>query len=101
MNTGPTDFRGGYTTYKDEQKTNGTGLGGRTNGAEKPSALNSHAEGHSWTDPDLSILDDRRGDLPDFPIDTLTEQWQRWLERAAHGAGVTAAHVVVPLLGVV
>jgi hypothetical protein len=26
---------------------------------------------HSWDAPDWSILDDRRGELPDFPLDCL------------------------------
>jgi Protein of unknown function (DUF3987) len=55
---------------------------------------------HTWEDPDWSILDDRRGELPDFPVDTLSAPWRAWVERAAHGAGVTPGHVLVPLLGV-
>ena len=54
-----------------------------------------------WTDPDWSILDDRRGDLPEFPIDCLPATLQPWIERAAHGAGVTPAHVAVPFLAIV
>jgi hypothetical protein len=30
----------------------------------------------SWSEP---LLDDRRGTLPDFPTDTLTEPWRTWL----------------------
>jgi hypothetical protein len=56
--------------------------------------------GKSWGEPDWSILDDRRGELPDFPNDVFSPTLQGWLERAAHGAGVTTAHVAVPLLGV-
>jgi hypothetical protein len=48
----------------------------------------------------LSILDDRRGELPDFPLNCLGEPLQQWVERAAAGAGVTAAHVAVPALGI-
>jgi uncharacterized protein DUF3987 len=59
-----------------------------------------HSAAHIWVDPDWSILDDRRGELPDFPIDTFTEPWQEWLQRAAHGAGVTIGHIAVPLLAV-
>ena len=54
---------------------------------------------HSWDHPDWSILDDRRGQLPDFPLDTLTPAWRHWTERAAHGAGVTPGHVAVPVIG--
>ena len=55
----------------------------------------------TWDDPDWSLLDDRRGDLPDFPLDTLSEATQAWVKRAAAGAGVTVAHVAVPMLGIV
>jgi hypothetical protein len=53
-----------------------------------------------WSNPDWTILEDRRGDLPDFPIDVFPPAWQRCLLRAAHGAGVRPEHVAVPLLGV-
>src|SRR6202008_4134710 len=55
---------------------------------------------HSWNDPDWSILDDRRGNLPEFPLDALSIPCQEWVTRAANGAGVTPAHVAVPLLGI-
>jgi Protein of unknown function (DUF3987) len=56
---------------------------------------------HSWEDPDFSLLDDRRGDLPVFPLDILSEPVRAWAIRAARGAGVTHDHVVVPALGIV
>jgi hypothetical protein len=56
---------------------------------------------HDWKDPDWSILEDRRGELPDFPMDTLPEKCRDWVERAANGAGATAAHVAVPMLGII
>src|SRR5262245_9630934 len=55
---------------------------------------------HDWNDPDWSVLDDRRGDLPEFPTDVLTLPWQNWLRRASCGAGVRPEHVAVPLIGV-
>jgi Protein of unknown function (DUF3987) len=55
---------------------------------------------HTWESPDWSILDDRRGELPDFPLDCVGEPLQQWVERASAGAGVTAAHVAVPTLGI-
>jgi hypothetical protein len=55
---------------------------------------------HDWNDPDWSVLDDRRGDLPEFPADVLTPPWQNWLRRASRGAGVRPEHVAVPLIGV-
>jgi Protein of unknown function (DUF3987)/Bifunctional DNA primase/polymerase, N-terminal len=55
---------------------------------------------HTWETPDWSILDDRRGELPDFPLDCLGAPVREWVERAARGAGVTPAHVAVPALGI-
>ena len=53
-----------------------------------------------WGEPDWSLLDDRRGQLPEFPIEALSQACREWVERAAHGAGVTAAHVATPLIGI-
>jgi hypothetical protein len=66
-----------------------------TRGIEPP-----RADAHGWDDPDWTLLDDRRGKLPDFPVDVLTPAWQEWLLRACHGAGVRPEHVAVPLIGV-
>jgi hypothetical protein len=55
---------------------------------------------HSWDDPDWSLLEDRRGDLPAFPLDCLNAGWQAWALELAQGAGTTTAHVVLPLLGI-
>ena len=66
-----------------------------TRGIEPP-----RADAHGWDDPDWTLLDDRRGELPDFPVDVLTPAWQEWLLRACHGAGVRPEHVAVPLIGV-
>jgi Protein of unknown function (DUF3987) len=55
---------------------------------------------HDWDHPDWSILDDRRGALPDFPLDCLSPPVREWVKRAAHGAGVTVAHVAVPAIGI-
>jgi Protein of unknown function (DUF3987) len=69
---------------------------------ESTPKASGHAEITSdvWGDPDWSILDDRRGELPEFPINTLSARCQEWVKRAAHGAGVTAAHVATPLIGI-
>ena len=54
----------------------------------------------SWLEPDWSVLDDRRGYLPVFPVEVLPPPWQHWLGRASRGAGVTPDHVMVPLLSI-
>jgi hypothetical protein len=46
------------------------------------------------------LLEDRRGDLPPFPLDCVNAGWQAWALQTAHGSGTTPAHVVVPLLGI-
>jgi len=53
-----------------------------------------------WGDPDWSILDDRRGVLPEFPDQVLHGPVADYVRRAARGAGVTFAHVAVPLLSI-
>ena len=75
--------------------------GARMNGAgnAQDEAAGPEHNGH-WADPDLSILEDRRGTLPLFPVDTMPAL-SEWLIRAATGAGVTAGHVAVPLLSIV
>jgi hypothetical protein len=65
------------------------------------SAIKVRAEPlHSWDDPDISLLDDRRGDLPDFPLHVFSDKLQEVIKRNAKGAGVTPAHVAIPLIGV-
>src|SRR5215475_10721200 len=59
-----------------------------------------YQQGNSWTDPDWSLLDDRRGTLPAFPIEALPESLHDWLNRAARGTGTTVAHVAAPLIGI-
>jgi hypothetical protein len=70
---------------------------------QRPSASNTETSGDNscWDDPDISILDDRRGDLPEFPIEVFAAECGEWVARAAHGAGVTTAHVAVPMIGIV
>jgi hypothetical protein len=50
----------------------------------------------SWNDPDISILDERRGELPAFPVNAVPGD--DIIALCAHGAGVSFDHVAVPLL---
>jgi len=72
-------------------------------GVKQKSNGERHAERETgiWEEPDWALLNDRRGDLPDFPTDIFAPPIRGWLERAAHGAGVFPDHVAVPMLGVV
>jgi Protein of unknown function (DUF3987) len=72
-------------------------------GSSKPAAsqqARNREPIHNWADPDPSLLDDRRGDLPEFPLETLSGPIQDWTRRTADSTGVTPAHVAVPLLAV-
>jgi hypothetical protein len=53
-----------------------------------------------WGAPDLGVLDDRRGKLPEFPAAVLPTELRDYIDRASDGAGVTFAHVAVPLLSI-
>src|SRR5262249_42321067 len=67
---------------------------------EEGRAKNRKVETGTWDEPDWTLLDDRRGDLPDFPVEVLPTSLRAWLLRTARGAGVTPAHIAVPFLGI-
>jgi hypothetical protein len=79
--------------WRDQSTANGTSECTR-NGGAKPE------DQSAWDDPDQSLLDDRRGELPEFPIQVLDPALQQWLARAARGAGVAPDHVAIPLLAI-
>jgi hypothetical protein len=67
----------------------------------KMAETRSGNESHTWEHPDFSILDDRRGALPTFPLDTLQPKLLRdWVTRTARSTGTTVDHVAVPFIGV-
>jgi Protein of unknown function (DUF3987)/Bifunctional DNA primase/polymerase, N-terminal len=74
--------------------------GAKRKSGEEQQARGRKAETGTWEEPDWTLLDDRRGELPDFPIEALPASMCDWLLRSARGAGVTPAHVAVPLLGI-
>jgi hypothetical protein len=97
----------GLVADDGERATRATLNSGLGDGVKEPHPNLNERESKSeasdedtWNDPDISILDDRRGDLPEFPIEALSPQCREWIVRAAHGAGVTPAHVAVPLIAI-
>ena len=74
------------------------GVKQRTN--DEQQARGRKAETGTWEEPDWALLDDRRGELPDFPAEALPASLRGWLLRAVRGAAVTPGHVAVPLLGI-
>jgi hypothetical protein len=92
-------YGGDRTSLSDLSGLSGSqGPKQRTN--DEQQARSRKAETGTWQEPDWALLDDRRGELPDFPVEVLPASLRGWLLRAARGAGVTPAHVAVPLLGV-
>jgi hypothetical protein len=103
----------GLTADDGERATRATLASGLGDGEQQPhpdldereyksgGKTEANSENSSWDDPDISILDDRRGDLPEFPTEVFAPECREWLVQAAHGAGVTPAHVAVPLIGIV
>jgi hypothetical protein len=79
-------------------------LSGSQSGKQKANdeghAKSRKVETGSWAEPDWTLLDDRRGELPDFPLEVLPASLRDWLLRTARGAGVTPGHVAVPFLGI-
>jgi hypothetical protein len=55
---------------------------------------------HDWDNPDWSLLDTRRGSLPDFPLEVFSPKLREVVGQTSKGAGVTRAHVAVPLIGI-
>jgi hypothetical protein len=85
-----------WTTIHDEPRKNRSNTAKRLDDA----AMIEQATRYSWDAPDWSMLDDRRGDLPEFPLQIFSSDIREWIKRSAHGAGVTVDHVAIPLLGI-
>ena len=70
-------------------------------GHSSNSSSPNQSSARTFDDPDWSILDDRRGKSPEFPLEVFSEKIQHLVRWTAKGAGVTPAHVAVPLIGIV
>jgi Protein of unknown function (DUF3987) len=89
---------GNGAALSDLSDLSGTVRAKRTNSEQQ--AKGRKVETGTWDEPDWTLIDDRRGELPVFPVDALPASLHGWLLRAARGAGVTPGHVAVPLLGI-
>ena len=79
---------------------NGADHGSNSEQQQQKERTQRQRETGDWDDPDMSILDDRRGELPDLPIDVFPQSMHRWMIDAARGAGVTVGHIALPLIGI-
>jgi hypothetical protein len=90
---------GDSTPLSDLSDLSGTQAGQEKSNDERH-AKSRKVETGTWDEPDWTLLDDRRGELPNFPVEILPTSLRAWLLRTARGAGVTSGHVVVPFLGI-
>ena len=67
---------------------------------EPQGSARARKNNHSWDEPDFSLLDERRGILPQLELPDVLRESRRWVATASHAAGVSDAHVFVPLLGI-
>jgi hypothetical protein len=51
-----------------------------------------------WPELDVSILEDKRGAVPPFPLDLLPQPWRDWVSDTASSAGAPADYVVQAVL---
>ena len=59
------------------------------NGAQQP---------EDWPELDISILEDKRGAVPPFPLDLLAQPWRDWVSDTASSAGAPADYVMQAVL---
>jgi hypothetical protein len=51
-----------------------------------------------WPELDVSFLEEKRGAVPPFPLDLLTQPWRDWVGDTAASAGAPADYVVQAVL---
>src|ERR1700754_5172654 len=53
-----------------------------------------HVSEQTWRDPDLSVLDDRRGPVPAVPLALLPQPWRDWIADTEKTTGAPADYVL-------
>src|SRR3982075_2184994 len=51
-----------------------------------------------WPEMDVSILEEKRGAVPPFPLDLLAQPWRDWVSHTAASVGAPADYVVQAVL---
>ena len=51
-----------------------------------------------WPEMDVSILEEKRGAVPPFPLDLLAQPWRDWVSDTASSAGAPTDYVVQAVL---
>lgn len=65
--------------------------------------MSSHAfhlsvSDNNWRDPDISVLDDRRGPVPVVPLALVPQPWRDWLGDTERATGAPADYVLQSVL---
>jgi hypothetical protein len=61
-------------------------------------AYHLHVSEQNWRDPDVSILDDRRGPVPAVPLASLPQPWRDWIADTEKATGAPADYVLQSVL---
>lgn len=61
-------------------------------------SYHSHSSEQPWRDPDLSILDNRRGPVPAVPLELLPQPWCDWIADTEQSTGAPADYVFQSVL---
>ncbi|TWT14035.1 DUF3987 domain-containing protein [Reyranella sp. CPCC 100927] len=70
----------------------------RRGGPAKTASASVTASVDAWPEPDLTLLDHRRSDVPAFSVDVLPAFWRDWVCRSAIGASASVGHVALSLI---
>ena len=60
--------------------------------------LNGTEQPEEWPELDISVLEDKRGAVPPFPLDLLPQPWRDWVSDTAFSAGAPADYVAQAVL---
>ncbi len=55
----------------------------------------------NWRDPDLSVLDQRRGPVPAVPLNLLPQPWRDWISDSERATGAPADYLLQSVLAAV
>lgn len=52
----------------------------------------------AWPEPDMSLLENQRGEIQRLPLEVFPPAWRAWIEDTAQGAGAPVDYVALALL---
>ena len=61
-------------------------------------AFHMQVSDQNWRDPDVSVLDDRRGPVPAVPLALLPQPWRDWIADTEKSTGAPADYVLQSVL---